>query len=301
MYGASVVLIWSTVATVFKLTLRVLSPVEMLMYSSFTSLIVFAILLKNPLQLLKTVGKDIRRYALFGFLNPFLYYNVLFLAYSILPAQQALPLNYTWQIFLFIFSVIFLGQRFTVRSLMAVLLGFLGVYVISTEGTFVEFSNIFGVVLALLSAVLWASFWILNLRDEKDIKEKLFLSYLFGSVYVFLEYLLLKPSLPSVEGIAGSIYIGIFEMGITYFFYLRALKLSRTTTQVSVLIYLVPFLSFAFISIFVGESIHPSSVIGALLIVFGILVETTQKSLETQQCEKYGKPYNQSEHPHELR
>ena len=31
-----------------------------------------------------------------GFLNPFLYYIILFKAYSLLPAQEALSLNYTW-------------------------------------------------------------------------------------------------------------------------------------------------------------------------------------------------------------
>ena len=276
-YGISVVLIWSTVATAFKLTLRFISPREMLLYSSLTSLLIFIFMLKKFRFLKEINKKEYGKYALFGFLNPFLYYNVLFLAYDILPAQQAQPLNYTWQIFLFIFSVVFLGQRFTFRSLVAVIVGFAGVYIISTKGTFVSFTSVYGVILAILSAVIWASFWILNLKDSRDVREKLFLSYLFGVIYIISETLFFGSPSFTLAGIAGSVYIGIFEMGITYFLYLKALHLSETTTKITILIYLSPFLSFLFINRFVGESIHPSAIIGTLLIVAGIMVETTQK------------------------
>ncbi|NJK98814.1 MAG: EamA family transporter, partial [Bacteroidales bacterium] len=46
-----------------------------------------------------------------GFLNPLLYYLVLFKAYSLLPAQIAQPLNYTWPLILVILSIIFLSKN----------------------------------------------------------------------------------------------------------------------------------------------------------------------------------------------
>jgi hypothetical protein len=55
-----------------------------------------------------------------------------------------------------------------------------------------------------------------------------------------------------------------FEMEITFVLWLTALRLSKTTTQVSNLIYLTPFLALPFISIFIGESILTSTVIGLL-------------------------------------
>ena len=91
-YAAAAVLFWSTVASAFKLTLQFIRPIEMLLYSSFISAaVLLAILLgqKRLSQLRSWSPHDFLRSALFGFLNPFLYYFVLFKAYALLPAQEA--------------------------------------------------------------------------------------------------------------------------------------------------------------------------------------------------------------------
>jgi drug/metabolite transporter (DMT)-like permease len=74
-------------------------------------------------------------------------------------------------------------------------------------------------------------------------------------------------------GLLGATYVGIFEMGITFVIWLKALKFSKTTARVSNLIYLSPFLSLVFIYLFVGEQILFSTVIGLILIVVGIFVQ----------------------------
>ncbi len=73
-------------------------------------------------------------------------------------------------------------------------------------------------------------------------------------------------------GVLGATYIGIFEMGITFVIWLKALKFSQTTARVSNLIYLSPFLSLVFIYFLVGEQMLFSTVIGLILIVVGIFV-----------------------------
>jgi drug/metabolite transporter (DMT)-like permease len=57
------------------------------------------------------------RSAMMGFLNPFLYYLILFKAYDLLPAQEAQPLNYTWGLVLPLLSVPLLGQRIGSRDM----------------------------------------------------------------------------------------------------------------------------------------------------------------------------------------
>ena len=102
-YAVTAVLFWSTMASAFKVSLRHLDFLDLLFFSSIASvLILFLILLiQNKLSLLKGYsGKDYLRSVMLGFLNPFLYYVVLFKAYSLLPAQEAQPLNYTWSIVL---------------------------------------------------------------------------------------------------------------------------------------------------------------------------------------------------------
>jgi drug/metabolite transporter (DMT)-like permease len=83
-----------------------------------------------------------------------------------------------------------------------------------------------------------------------------------------------------LAGIAGAAYAGIFEMGLTFYFWLKALKLSATTARVSILIYLMPFISLVLIHLVVGETILFSSVAGLVLIVGGIVLEQWRRASE---------------------
>jgi len=77
----------------------------------------------------------------------------------------------------------------------------------------------------------------------------------------------------SFKSILGVTYVGLFEMGVTFLIWLKALKLSKTTANVAGLIYLVPFLSLIVIYFVLGETILPSTIIGAVLIVGGIILQ----------------------------
>jgi len=70
----------------------------------------------------------------------------------------------------------------------------------------------------------------------------------------------------------GSVWIGLFEMGITFVVWDRALRLAKNTAQVANLIYLTPFVSLLFIGGILSESIMWSTVVGLILIVSGILI-----------------------------
>jgi len=278
-YAIVVVLIWSTVASAFKISLRYLNYLQLLFYASLISLLILFIILifQNKLSLLKTYSKKDYLYSgLLGFLNPCLYYAVLFKAYSLLPAQEAQPLNQTWAIVLALLSIIVLRQRIKLKSIIALVISFIGVVIISTRGHIFElaFSNTPGAILALGSAFIWAFFWLYNLKDQRDAVAKLFLNFLFGTLFIIIIVLVTKVSLkPTLTGFAGAAYVGIFEMGITFLLWLNALRLSKTTAQVSNMIYLVPFLSLVVIHFAVGEKIYVSTIAGLILIISGILIQ----------------------------
>jgi len=231
-YAAAAVLLWSTVASAFKISLRYLDVLPLLFLASvFSTFILFCFLLSlKKLTLLTTLAKkDYLHSALLGLLNPFLYYLLLFKAYSILPAQEALVLNFIWPIMLVLLSIPLLKQKIKLKSIFAILISFLGVFLIATRGRPLafRFTNIAGVSLALASSVIWALFWIYNVKDKTDGIVKLFLNFAFGSLFIFLAMLLTSsPWLPSLSGLLGAIYIGLFEMGITFLLWLKALKLS---------------------------------------------------------------------------
>jgi len=273
------VLFWSTSASAFKISLRYLDFLSLLFYASITSTAAFFayLLFSKKLNLLKALSKeDYLHSALLGFLNPFLYYAVLLKAYSILPAQEAQPLNFIWPITLVLLSIPLLSQKIKSKDIIAIIISFAGVFVISTRGDILgfKFTNPTGVSLATGSSVIWAMFWIYNIKDKRDEAVRLFLNFTFGSVIIFLSMLLFaRVKIPNLKGILGAAYVGIFEMGITFLLWLKALKLSKTTAHVTNLIYLVPFLSLVLISFAVGEKILFSTIIGVIFIVGGIILQ----------------------------
>jgi drug/metabolite transporter (DMT)-like permease len=273
------VILWSTIGSAFKITLRYIEFDSLLFFASIVSLLVFLVILivRRKLFLFgQLTKKDFRQAAILGLLNPFLYYLVLLKAYSLLLAQEAGTLNYIWPLVLVLLSIPLLGQKISFAGLLAVIISFSGTVIIGTRGEFLSlgFSNPLGVALTLVSAVLWSLYWIFGMKDKKDEALKLFLNFSFGLVYI-LFYLLLTGRFvwPSVYGWIGSVYIGTFEMGITFFLWLNALKYATTTVKISNLVFLSPFISLIFIHFFVGEKILSTTIAGLTFIVGGILLQ----------------------------
>ena len=282
--GLATVLLWSTVATAFKLSLRHLDHVQLLLYASAVSTIVLSVVLVLQGKFRLVFSCTRRQYlqsAGLGFLNPFLYYLVLLKAYDLLPAQEAQPLNYTWALTLAFLSVPLLKQRLGSRDVIAGLVSYSGVWVISTRGDVfsLRFSDPLGVALALGSTFIWALYWIYNTRDDRDPVVGLWLNFAFGLPFALVFCLVFSEVRPSgLGGLLGAAYVGTFEMGITFVLWLAALKLSANTARVGNLIFLSPFLSLVFIHFLVGEDILPSTFAGLGLIIAGLLVQQLRSS-----------------------
>jgi drug/metabolite transporter (DMT)-like permease len=273
------VLFWSTIGSAFKLTLQYLDFLNILLYASFVSLALFLILLVlqgKLAQVGKSTKKDILHSALLGLLNPFLFYVTILKAYDILLAQEAVVLNYVWPITLTLFSIPLLKQKIGWKSVLAILISFFGVITIAVKGNFSGFhlTNFTGVILALVCTVFWSLFFIFNMKDHREEVSRMFLNFLFGFIYTLITILVFSQiRIPSPRAILGVTYIGLFEMGITFIIWLKALKLSTTTAKVANLIFLSPFLSLIWVSIAVGEKIMGYTIIGLVFIITGIVLQ----------------------------
>jgi drug/metabolite transporter (DMT)-like permease len=279
-YALLAILFWSTVPTAFKISLGELAILPMLTIAALTSTLVLLIVLltgnKSSL-VLKSTPKELLYSAILGFINPFGYYLILLKAYQLLPAQIAQPLNMIWPIILVFLSVPILGQKIGKKSFIALFISFAGVYVIASQGRIFTpgHSDTAGVLLATGSSVFWALYFILNVKDKREEVVKLFLNFLFGSIYLILAMTITGnwQAEIGVKGAAASIYIGIFEMGITFLFWLKSLQLASTTDKVSNLVYLAPFISLIFIHFILHERVYYSTPVGLLLIIFGIFIQ----------------------------
>lgn len=254
------------------------------MYASFSStLILFTVIFyQKKFEEVKTyIKENFKTVFLLGAINPFLYYLVLFKAYDILPAQEAQAINYTWALMLAFLSVIFLKQKLTLSDIVAGIICYFGVLIISTKGEpfSLNFSNLDGVLLALLSTVLWSMYWILNTKSKVDPIVGLFSNFLISLPIIIIYYLLTQPiELPSLTGLAAAAYVGFFEMGLTFLFWLKAMQSATSTSKIANLIFISPFISLIFIYFIVGEEIYPSTVVGLTTIIFGLLLQQSKLS-----------------------
>ncbi len=281
LFGLAAVLLWSTVATAFKLTLRHLDPAPLLLWASVFSALALAAVLAAQGRLGLLLRGSRRQYllsAVLGLMNPCVYYLVLFEAYDRLPAQEAQPLNFTWALVLAFLSILILKQRIGWRDIGAGLVCYGGVWIISTHGRplDVHFSDGLGVALALGSTLIWALYWVLNTRDARDPVAGLLLAFLFGLPWVAGWTLLTAdPSPGGWPGLLGAAYVGCFEMGFTFVLWLTALRRSANASRVANLIFLAPFLSLLLIHHVLDERVLPSTFAGLVLIVAGLIWQRT--------------------------
>lgn len=274
------VFFWSTVATAFKISLQYLTPTQLVFYSSFTSAIfLFALIsYEKKTNLIITHFKtNFFKTIVLGFLNPFFYYLILFRAYDLLPAQEAQSINYTWALMLAFLSVPILKHKLSRSDIVAGFICYFGVLVISTKGDIIglNFSNLEGVLYALFSTIIWALYWLFSTKKSIDPIVGLFGNFLVSLVFITLYILFVEGfDIPDTKGLIGAIYVGLFEMGVTFVFWLKAMQYTDKASRIANLIFISPFLSLIFIYMFVGEQILLSTIIGLILIILGLLLQS---------------------------
>jgi drug/metabolite transporter (DMT)-like permease len=289
LYAGLSVLLWSSVATSFKLGLSELDFIQLIFYASATSVAVLFIILvvQGKINQLAIQTRSQWFYSFFlGAINPAFYYLVLFKAYSMLPAQLAQPLNMVWPIVLTLLSVPLLGQKIGKWSIAGLFISFTGVVFISSQGGLSGFQNtsLTGVMLALGSSVFWSLYWILNVRDNRDGVVKLFLNFLLGLllltvVMYFFSDFRIQPG----TGLYAAIYVGIFEVGVTYVFWMKAMQLSTNNAKIGNMVFLTPFLSLIFIRFILKETLYVTTFIGLAFIVAGIFVQQLDRKRQVKE------------------
>ena len=272
------VLSWSTVATAFKVALTYLTHFEMLLIASLTSVAIFALVLtyQKKWTLVKQITcKQWKELAFQGFLNPMAYYLILFKAYDMLPAQVAQPVNYAWPIVLLVLLAVFAKQPIPAKKYIGMVISMAGVVMISLgTGQLTGMSvPVQGVLLAALSAIFWASYWMVNnkFKHRIDAIVALFTSFLCGTIYLLVSIPLFGISLPSTTGMLAGMYVGAFEMAIPFICFGIAMRITTNHALINQLCYLSPFLSLFFIAMVLREPIVVTTYIGLALIVAGIV------------------------------
>jgi|WetSurMetagenome_2_1015567.scaffolds.fasta_scaffold01298_11 drug/metabolite transporter (DMT)-like permease len=274
-FGLAAVALWSSAAAAFKLTLRVCTPLQLVLGSSAVSLLFLAAYCLFRDGRLPASRSLIAGGAVRGLINPFVYYLVLINAYSLLPAQIAMVINYLWPLMLVLLSVPLLGRRLRLRNAAGMAVSFGGVAVLAFAGNPAGGSGpaVGGILLALLSTVLWALYWLLNMRDRCEPVARLFWNFAWGVAYLLAWGIATgEAGLPAdlSSAAAGCAWTGLFEMGLTYVIWMKALSLAESPAEVGGLVYLTPFASLAWIALLTGEGIGIATLAGLALVLSGL-------------------------------
>ncbi len=282
--GSFVVVFWATIASAFKIALSGMSYVTLLLIASLTTLIItyLEIIRTRKMQEVREFFKSRKRVlkgALQGLLNPFLYYMILLKAYSLLPAQIAQPLNFSWQVVLVIMLAVYFKQKLKLRQITGVLISFAGILLLSADNSasLEGKLSLLGICLAVGSAFVWATYWISKIDLKEDSTVTLFVNFIFGSIYMIAISLFTPFELPALKPLLAAIYVGCFEMGVTFILWGKALNLATNRVALAQMTYITPILSLVIISIVLGEVIGLLTVGGLVLIIAGILVSSLKR------------------------
>ncbi|MDX5432007.1 MAG: DMT family transporter, partial [Halomonas sp.] len=143
----------------------------------------------------------------------------------------------------------------------------------------VAFADPLGVGLALGSTLLWALYWLLNVRDRRPPLVAQWQNFSVGLPVLTL-LMLIGPGFSwyGWAAVGAGVYVGLFEMGIAFVLWQMAMHRVSRTAKVSNLIFLSPPVSLLLLYMVVGEPILVSTLVGLVLILGGLGLQQWQKA-----------------------
>ena len=271
-----VLILWSSVATAFKIALQYLEPFELLFLSTLISFLALTLIMlfTGRFKKLSQVEKKNRSRLLFaGLLNPVIYYLLLFKAYDMLPAQFAQAVNFTWPLVLAVFAMLLKHERFHILRLLMLAVSFAGALVVVLGGNaFPGGISLLGILIAFSTTIFWVFYWLITKTVQEDPVISLWIPFAIGALVIGVAGIFFfRPSELNLSAYLSAGYVGLFEMSVTFLLWLNALRKTTSTALVSNFIYAVPFLSLIFIRFILDEPIQSTTLIGLFMIAGGIL------------------------------
>ena len=282
LYAGVSIFFWSTTATVAKLLLGTLNSMQIMAVSSLFAFafLFFANLIKGSL-------KKLREYKLsdylwlfgLGMLGIFAYHLFLYIGIDKMDASQAFIINYLWPIMTVVFACIILKEKLTPRKAIAIVLSFVGVVAVTSNGNLLSIGHetLVGSVYCVIAAVAYGLFSVLDKKKGYDKSIAMMFYYFFTCAVSFVYVFLANDTFTLTLGeTAGMLWNGIFTTAIAYTSWAMALD-GGDTAKISNLAYITPFLSLVWTTFILKEEFKPWSVVGLVIIVLGIFIQLKDK------------------------
>lgn len=276
-YAGVSIFCWSTVAATCKILLQELNNIQVLWMNSLIAglfLLLLNICLGNFKKYKNYKLKDYFIMVAIGVPGTVFYYMFYYAGTDMLPASQAFIINYLWPIMSVMFACIILREKLTAKKLIAIFISFFGVIVVvggDIDG--VNGKMLFGVLCCILGAVSYGIFTALNQKMNYNKSMTLMVSFFATFLFTTLVNLINGDVfMPDTNQMLGFLWNGIFTVAIANTFWVMALETGKTEKVLN-LAYITPFLSLVWTYLFLNEEIKLNSLVGLIIIIFGILVQ----------------------------
>jgi drug/metabolite transporter (DMT)-like permease len=181
-------------------------------------------------------------------------------------------------LFTMIFARFVVGEIFTRRKALVLLLSFIGLIIVINPKNLVSGNlNVTGLLITLLSAVAFGLYTALGKKRLEKIggMAQNCLTFLFGDVVLLIA--MLYTGIPIVEGITLQslpvmLYLGIVVTAAGYFFFVKAIALSGPSNA-SIAFFIKPVLAPIVALIVLKEAITINFIIGVVFILVGSYIK----------------------------
>jgi len=286
-FGATASILWSTVFVAGRYLCDVMGMhptlVAFLRFFNAGIIAILYILITGKAKSLKALIDQPIMISILGFIGIFGMGSAVFLALKLSTAVDVSIIMNSNPIFIVPLAIL-IGESITPLKFVGTIIGLFGCLLV-INGSLTEFGiinseHLIGNLVALVSALCWAIYTIMG---KKIVRKHggltiTSLNMIIGSVPLFILCISLgQLSIPSLKEFLIIEYLAIFPTAIGFIFWYKALE-NIDANQLGPLQYLVP-VGTAIISIFtLDEEIKLASIIGMLLIFFGIYLSTIRRN-----------------------
>lgn len=277
------VALWGLIPVVAKMGQAQLDNHQFLFWSSLVSVVVMfiATTLSGHLKEYKRYQPKDWGYLLFlGLLGTYIYYLFLYLGYAQAKGMEVLVIQYTWPVLIVIFSIFILKEHLTLRKSAAIVLGFLGVFIVITKGELsnIQISNATVIALVGAGAACFALFSVLSKNITKEPLGVVTVYFLAACIASFISmHYYSEFALPSTQEIFPILLNGILVNGFSYVFWLLALK-SADASYLAPFTFITPIVSAIYLIVLFDEPVIAVYAIGLILVVVGGLINAMSKT-----------------------
>ena len=272
-------LVWPTNAAAANLLLGKFTFIQLLFFNSIAAVLtLFTItMLTGKLGLLSNYQiRDLPRLLFMSASGILVYLLFLYKAYTITDTQTAYILQRLWPVFVIIFSIFILNERFYKKHIVGFFLCFIGSAVLIGGFTFNIINTkteFIGILFALIAGMSYALYTTMGKKYNEDRVTTMLIYYLIALLFLLPMILIENAPRPQITtlDLFGFFWVGGLVLGIGDLSWFLAMKYGETDKMTSIS-FLSPVLALFWIYMLLDEVIRTSSFIDMIVILIGIYI-----------------------------